>query len=412
MSSILLKDKRLSFLLVALAISTIGTTASTLGFFSYIYLETSNPFNVGLITIITLAAGAFLGPFLGVFAKKYGVFKCIIFPEVISAVLLILIPLVDHTGFVYFTALFIGLNNRLVGLSRMSIVPLLVDKNNLLHVNSVIRSINRGAMILGTVLYSLVVTKSVFAIFYIDSGTYLLSALLLFLLNISYYRNLSGSEETNEEDAKTKRFLPELMEGYKILYRNYNTNYIVFLGILLRVFYTSLPVLLLVFIKKDLFLTDREFGFLQTISYSASLIVFAMLSNFLKDKQFLKSEIIIFTNIFLFGLFILIIPLLNNIVQLYVVFSFAEMSLFIAVVFIHSLVQEKLGSNQMPLATGAAGTGFSISSIISIMIFTNLVNYIGAGLSIAIIGFGVISSTIAAIFYLNYIKKNFQKIEV
>ena len=64
-------ENKNSFLLnSALFFSTMGSTATTLGFITYIFNTTHSPFNTGAVTIATLLVGMLLGPFLGILVKE------------------------------------------------------------------------------------------------------------------------------------------------------------------------------------------------------------------------------------------------------------------------------------------------------------------------------------------------------
>lgn len=53
------------------------------------------------------------------------------------------------------------------------------------------------------------------------------------------------------------------------------------MGILLaRIFYMCIPILLLIFIKDILHLTDSQYGYTQTISRLASFIIFGLLAKY------------------------------------------------------------------------------------------------------------------------------------
>ena len=66
-------ENKNSFLLnSALFFSTMGSTATTLGFITYIFNTTHSPFNTGAVTIATLLGGMLLGPFLGILVKEKG----------------------------------------------------------------------------------------------------------------------------------------------------------------------------------------------------------------------------------------------------------------------------------------------------------------------------------------------------
>ena len=64
-----LENKNSFFLNSALFFSTMGSTATTLGFITYIFNTTHSPFNTGAVTIATLLVGMLLASSLFVCCK-------------------------------------------------------------------------------------------------------------------------------------------------------------------------------------------------------------------------------------------------------------------------------------------------------------------------------------------------------
>ena len=60
------------------------------------------------------------------------------------------------------------------------------------------------------------------------------------------------------------------------------------MGILARIFYMCIPILLLIFIKDILHLTDSQYGYTQTISRLASFIIFGILAKYFTINLVLK----------------------------------------------------------------------------------------------------------------------------
>ena len=84
-------ENKNSFLLnSALFFSTMGSTATTLGFITYIFNTTHSPFNTGAVTIATLLVGMLLGPFLGILVKEKGLMWSMVVPEIVSGFILLI----------------------------------------------------------------------------------------------------------------------------------------------------------------------------------------------------------------------------------------------------------------------------------------------------------------------------------
>ena len=391
-------ENKNSFLLnSALFFSTMGSTATTLGFITYIFNTTHSPFNTGAVTIATLLVGMLLGPFLGILVKEKGLMWSMVVPEIVSGFILLIFIFIDNLYLVYIIAFLIGFNNKILGIARLSFIPNIT--NDLVKFNALLRSINRFALISGSLLFSVIINYSLTMVFVIDAITYIISAYLLYQLNrnvkIQSYSTIS--QKTIRQSIYDRIQL--LIKGYKLLFLNKKINFIVYLGILARIFYMCIPILLLIFIKNILHLTDSQYGYTQTISRLASFIVFGILAKYFTINLATSFKKILFPLFILFGGSIFCIGYIKTIEELYILYSISEILLFTAVVLVHAYIQSIFSQEELTLASGSVSTGFSIGSILSITIFTSLANVLPLHDIFFICGFGIIISTAIIIGY-------------
>lgn len=391
-------ENKNSFLLnSALFFSTMGSTATTLGFITYIFNTTHSPFNTGAVTIATLLVGMLLGPFLGILVKEKGLMWSMVVPEIVSSFILLIFVFIDNLYLVYIIAFLIGFNNKILGIARLSFVPNIT--NDLVKFNALLRSINRFALISGSLLFSVIINYSLTLVFVIDAVTYIISAYLLYRLNknVRIQSHSTISKKTIRESIYDRIQL--LLKGYKLLFLNKKINFIVYLGILARIFYMCIPILLLIFIKDILHLTDSQYGYTQTISRLASFIIFGILAKYFTINLATSFKKILFPLFILYGGSIFCIGYIETIEQLYILYSISEILLFTAVVLVHAYIQSIFSQEELTLAGGSVSTGFSIGSILSITIFTNLANILPLHNIFFICGLGVIISTVIIIGY-------------
>ena len=391
-------ENKNSFLLnSALFFSTMGSTATTLGFITYIFNTTHSPFNTGAVTIATLLVGMLLGPFLGILVKEKGLMWSMVVPEMVSGFILSIFVFIDNLYLVYIIAFLIGFNNKILGIARLSFIPNIT--NDLVKFNALLRSINRFALISGSLLFSVIINYSLTMVFVIDAITYIISAYLLYQLNrnvkIQSYSTIS--QKTIRQNIYDRIQL--LIKGYKLLFLNKKINFIVYLGILARIFYMCIPILLLIFIKDILHLTDSQYGYTQTISRLASFIVFGILAKYFTINLVTSFKKILFPLFLLYGGSIFCIGYIKTIEELYILYSISEILLFTAVVLVHAYIQSIFSQEELTLASGSVSTGFSIGSILSITIFTSLANVLPLHDIFFICGFGIIISTAIIIGY-------------
>lgn len=392
-----LENKNSFFLNSALFFSTMGSTATTLGFITYIFNTTHSPFNTGAVTIATLLVGMLLGPFLGILVKEKGLMWSMVVPEIVSSLILLIFVFIDNLYLVYIIAFLIGFNNKILGIARLSFVPNIT--NDLVKFNALLRSINRLALISGSLLFSVIINYSLTLVFVIDAITYIISAYLLYRLNknVRIQSHSTISKKTIRESIYNRIQL--LLKGYKLLFLNKKINFIVYLGILARIFYMCIPILLLIFIKDILHLTDSQYGYTQTISRLASFIIFGILAKYFTINLATSFKKILFPLFILYGGSIFFIGYIETIEQLYILYSISEILLFTAVVLVHAYIQSIFSQEELTLASGSVSTGFSIGSILSITIFTNLANILPLHDIFFICGLGIIISTVIIIGY-------------
>lgn len=391
-------ENKNSFLLnSALFFSTMGSTATTLGFITYIFNTTHSPFNTGAVTIATLLVGMLLGPFLGILVKEKGLMWSMVVPEIVSSFILLIFVFIDNLYLVYIMAFLIGFNNKILGIARLSFVPNIT--NDLVKFNALLRSINRLALISGSLLFSVIINYSLTLVFVIDAITYIISAYLLYRLNknVRIQSHSTISKKTIRESIYDRIQL--LLKGYKLLFLNKKINYIVYLGILARIFYMCIPILLLIFIKDILHLTDSQYGYTQTISRLASFIIFGLLAKYFTINLATSFKKVLFPLFILYGGSIFCIGYIETIEQLYILYSISEILLFTAVVLVHAYIQSIFSQEELTLASGSVSTGFSIGSILSITIFTNLANILPLHDIFFICGMGIIISAVIIIGY-------------
>ena len=382
-------ENKNSFLLnSALFFSTMGSTATTLGFITYIFNTTHSPFDTGAVTIATLLVGMLLGPFLGILVKEKGLMWSMVVPEIVSSFILLIFVFIDNLYLVYIIAFLIGFNNKILGIARLSFVPHIT--NDLVKFNALLRSINRFALISGSLLFSVIINYSLTLVFVIDAITYIISAYLLYRLNknVRIQSHSTISKKTIRESIYDRIQL--LLKGYKLLFLNKKINFIVYLGILARIFYMCIPILLLIFIKDILHLTDSQYGYTQTISRLASFIIFGLLAKYFTINLATSFKKVLFPLFILYGGSIFCIGYIETIEQLYILYSISEILLFTAVVLVHAYIQSIFSQEELTLASGSVSTGFSIGSILSITIFTNLANILPLHDIFFICGLGII----------------------
>ena len=143
-------------------------------------------------------------------------------PEIVSSFILLIFVFIDNLYLVYIIAFLIGFNNKILGIARLSFVPNIT--NDLVKFNALLRSINRLALISGSLLFSVIINYSLTLVFVIDAITYIISAYLLYRLNknVRIQSHSTISKKTIREAYMIA--FNFLLKGYKLLFLNKKIN--------------------------------------------------------------------------------------------------------------------------------------------------------------------------------------------
>ncbi len=197
------------------------------------------------------------GPIAGVYVDRWSRKKTMIASDLSRAALVTLLPLADRLWQVYVIVFLLSTASRFFYPARSSIIPNIVERKQLLMANS----ISQGTFMLTTVvgpavgaaLIALIGTRNVF---YLDSASFLFSALMIMRIGLEERRS------TQEEGIR--RIGSQMAEGLRFIRSNRGTLFVVsmFTGVMLA--YGGVNVLFLVFIKEVLLMNIRGLGLLES----------------------------------------------------------------------------------------------------------------------------------------------------
>jgi MFS family permease len=209
----LLKNKGFITLMVAQLISSIGDWLSVVAIITMVGLKwEASPMEVSLIILCLAVPMALLGPFTGTIADRFNRKSLMIFSDLIRAGLILALAFAESLWTVYTCLFIVGMLSAVFVPAKNGKLKELVDQENMKSAMSITSMIDSGTKVLGPLLSGLLVSAfGTQLVFFIDSGTFIISALLLFALP----KSIAKPTESETKEAST--FKEDFMEGIRFI---------------------------------------------------------------------------------------------------------------------------------------------------------------------------------------------------
>jgi len=160
MLDIFKRNENLRRLLFSELISVIGTRMYQVSIIWWMYQVSGSTSLVGILMIAIYLPGVLLSPIIGSYVDHYSQKRIIVSMNILQGLIMLMMGIslaVDQLGvytLTFFTAL-ISISDILLKPALKTIVPLIVEQNELIQVNSVQQAISQIAKIIGPVLGTL-----------------------------------------------------------------------------------------------------------------------------------------------------------------------------------------------------------------------------------------------------------------
>ena len=230
-----------------------------------------SPIALAKITFFMIAPVFVIGPVAGAYVDRWDRKYTMIVSDLLRAALVIFIP-VCIISFktlvpVYILVLFIFSATRFFLPSKMAIIPDLVSKEDLLIANSLASTTRMIATVIGMGLAGILVgAVGSTGAFYIDSGTYLFSAVTLAMIAIGGKLRLKEDLIVTKraiEDALVKRSIfAQVLEGMRVMAKDKNVKFSLFNQFLLMAGVGSIFAVVIVFVQEVFGSATKHVGLL------------------------------------------------------------------------------------------------------------------------------------------------------
>jgi DHA3 family macrolide efflux protein-like MFS transporter len=215
-----LPNKNVKFLISAQAISNLGDYMLTISLSVLIFESTESAFSVAMIYLIKILP-SLLSLSAGPLLERLPLKKIMVSTDIIQAILIGIIPFALHNlGLVYILLFFSSFFSVIFKSARMTILVEASSGYDLKRLNASDQSLQLIATFIGMALGGLLIGVNHYLVFWIDSSTFILSAVIVSLIGI-------GNHPLKKHDSQTK-YWKEVVEGYKYIAKEPTLNYTVF----------------------------------------------------------------------------------------------------------------------------------------------------------------------------------------
>jgi len=316
----ILKNKNFFLLWLSQIISQFGDRLNQMALIALIYSRApGSTWEMAKLLSFTIIPVFIIGPVAGVYVDRWSRQRtmfvcdlaraCLVF--IIAFYLLNLKPIFP----IYIAIFFVFSVGRFFVPAKMSIIPSLVKKSDLLLANSLVHTTGMIAAMFGLGIGGLLVSPHILGVkggFYLDAGSFLVSAIMLYFISENIRlrvtkRAIAGVSKDIVEVIK-KSILSEIKEAFYFLIKNRQTRYVVAVLFTLWLALGAVYVVTIVFVQEVLGSITSQLGLLA-ICLGGSLFVGSLIYGRLGHK--LSHLKIIFISFSLSGLALFLFAILT-----------------------------------------------------------------------------------------------------
>jgi DHA3 family macrolide efflux protein-like MFS transporter len=247
-------------------VSTIGSALTDLAAGIYVFNVTGSALNVGLVLMVTAIPTLFVGLFAGVFVDRFDRKKILLASDLLRGVFVLLIPIAlftlgKDTGIIaMYGLLFLSATVRtFFDPAWESILPEIASEEELTQANSFLSISSFGSTAVGFALAGLLAGIDIHLPFFIDSGTFLFSFLLVLLVRVP-------KAQPQEESTTLGVVVENLTTGGKYLWRTPLLRSLFLINVPILLSFGLWNVLLLPMAIRVLHATEFEYGLQEGVT--------------------------------------------------------------------------------------------------------------------------------------------------
>lgn len=264
-----LKNRNFFFLWLGQIISQFGDRLGQMSLIAFIYQRApGSTLEIAKVLSFTIIPVFLIGPLAGVYVDRWDRRRTMYVCDFLRTVLVMIIPLFlfykKGILLIYFIIFVVFSISRFFVPAKLSIIPDLVPKNDLLMANSLINITGMIAAILGFGISGVLVEwMGAKSGFYLDALSFLVSAILISLIAKKPQAHISLKKVGREiVEVIRKSVLQEIKDGFLYFIRKKDITFTATVIFILWSALGAVYVVFIVFVQKTLHSATKDFGLL------------------------------------------------------------------------------------------------------------------------------------------------------
>jgi MFS transporter, DHA3 family, macrolide efflux protein len=260
------RKRDFSLMWSAQLVSTIGSALTDLAAGILVFKLTNSALNVGLVLMVTAIPTLFVGLFAGVFVDRFDRKKILLASDLLRAAIVLMIPIAFNalgpdTGMIaMYALLFASATVRtFFDPAWESVLPEIASEDELTSANSFLSISSFGSTAIGFALAGLLAGIDLHLPFYIDSVTFLVSFVLVFLVRVP-------KVPPADEDTSVSVVIENLTGGAKYLWQTPILRSLFLINLPIMVSFGLWNVLLLPMAIRVLNASEFEYGLQEGVT--------------------------------------------------------------------------------------------------------------------------------------------------
>jgi len=264
-----LKNRNFFLLWVGQIISQLGDRLGQMALIAFVYLRApGSPLQIAKILSFTIIPVFLIGPLAGVYVDRWDRRRTMYICDLLRSLLVLIIPLfLFHTKSLVPTYLIIFIVfsiSRFFVPAKLSIIPDLVQKKDLLIANSLVNTTGMIAAVLGFGISGVLVewlgAKSGF---YLDAAGFLVSGVFIFFISKKFAAAVDLKELSKEiVEVISKSVFQEIKEGLSYFIRKKDIRFTASIIFALWSALGAVYVVIIVFVQQTLHSATKDLGLL------------------------------------------------------------------------------------------------------------------------------------------------------
>ncbi|HHV74144.1 MAG TPA: MFS transporter [Thermoanaerobacterium sp.] len=256
-------------------ISDIGDWIDRIAVLTLVYNINNSSIDMSFLSIMMLLPSLIFGVFAGKIVDIYNKKKILILGDFFRAILVFLIPFFKE--YVFIIIFIVSSISIFYDTAKSSILPEIVKKDRLRQVNSLSSSYSSLMMVLGPSISGFIISKfDIKYCFYIDSLTFLLSMVMIFLIEL--YKDESQNDVELDRTEKIS-----FIEGLKYIKDNCIIFNTLSINMMVGLAAGMLNGLLIMYVYKFLKTDSQGYGAILTFKGLAMILTSLVLYKYLKN---------------------------------------------------------------------------------------------------------------------------------